>query len=128
MKITEETILDAITNSAKKRFDFEGFEAGFLHLADGKIMADKMLFMIIVGFVAGKSDEHISSELISQMLVIGLGLDEAWLAEFINDKRRVFKAEIRAMKYVHTMLELQDSPAEVLAQVTKMLNDPEQYK
>ncbi|NCC85906.1 MAG: hypothetical protein EOM03_17585 [Clostridia bacterium] len=84
--------------------------------------------MIIVGFVAGKSDEHISSELISQMLVIGLGLDEAWLAEFINGKRRVFKAEIRAMKYAHTMLELQDSPAEVLSQVTKMLNEPEQYK
>lgn len=128
MKITEETILDAITNSAKKRFDYEGYEAGFLNLADGKNMADKMLFMIIVGFVAGKSDEHISRELISKMVVMGLGLDETWLAEFLNDKRRGFKAEIRAMKYAHTMLELQDSPAEVLSQVTKMLNDPEQYK
>ena len=121
MKNTQEVIWDAITNSAKKRFDYKGFEAVFQDIG-GKKMADKMLFMIIVGFVAGKSDELISAELIMQLQLLGCGLDEAFFAEFLRNRRDELKAEIRAMEYAHLMLELQNSPAEVMIQVNKMLN------
>ena len=54
--------------------------------------------------------------------MIGCGLDEDYLAEFLKDKRNLLSAEIRAIEYAHTMLEFQDSPSEVLNQVKKMLN------
>ena len=94
MELTNETIWNAITNSAKKRFDYASFEK------ESPFVTDTILLKIIIDLASRKSTDTIASQ-------VQKATNNEWSQEqieaFIADKDEVFKREIFATKLYGNM-------------------------
>ena len=91
----EDIVWDAITDSAKGRFDYAAFEANFSEFGYGNI-AENILFMTIVGHVQKHSVEKIASDIRGQLLMMGVAGKERWIDEFVEARQEDLKSEISA--------------------------------
>lgn len=121
MKSTEETVWDAITNSAKARFDYKSFDAVFQEIANDNV-AENVLFKIIIGLSSGETKEDVAAQLKTDMLLVGYGFEEQALEELLANKEEELKTEIHVTKFALSMLEQGTHPGTILNTVRQMLN------
>jgi hypothetical protein len=121
MKTIEERIWDAITNSAKKKFDYQSFEQGFHDFGEVNI-AENILFQVIVRFASGETKESVAANLTSEVFLLGCDFKEQVLESFLEHKEAELKTEIHITRLAHTMLEEGAHPAAVLETVQKLLH------
>jgi hypothetical protein len=116
----EQLIFEAIANSAKRRFDYAGFESDFGDF-DGTIAQDILLETIIL-LASGKTPGDASAQLFAMVLSRGLFCEKAELDEFVKNKREELGLEIQVIKLAAQMLQDGTNPLAVLDFVRKMLN------
>ena len=95
MQQPEDKVWNAITESAKTRFDFNEFDQAFSEF-DLPNASDNVLFMIIAGYAARHSPEKIASDIRMQFAAISIGFREGALERLMKDKETQLKTEIRA--------------------------------
>jgi hypothetical protein len=123
MRNTEETIWDTITNSAKERFDYRSLEAVFQE-TDNDNFAENILFKMILGLSAGQTKEDLTTQLTTDMALIGLGFKEHYLENLLEHKAEELSTEILATQFARSMLDQGSHPVPILEAVHKMLNWP----
>jgi|GEM_PF-2137155 len=112
MKLTEETIWSAITNSAKRRFDYASFEKEF------SFVHDAVLLHIIIDIGSRRTADEIANRAYDEVLrTSGQHWDILQIKQFIEGKELVFKREIYAAglfgNLMHEGNELEDIYYEV---------------
>lgn len=120
MEISEETIWDAISNSAKRRFDYQSFERLFRDAGDPAI-AVNLLFKIILSLASGEARHVLELELNQDMALLGLSFDGAYLQALLEPKETELEKEMRATKLAHAMLGRGTPPFAVLVSVQNIL-------
>ena len=120
MDQTIDLIWNAITNSAKRKFDYSDFEKQFIEINEN--MADNILFQVIIGFASKKSSEVISSGLFNQMLMTGFIWKLEDIKDFVAGKDKLFSIEIYASQLANSLLDDGNEPAAVLNSITQLLN------
>lgn len=120
MQEPEDIVWNAITNSAKTRFDYTAFEKMCRDVGDPNVI-ENFLFMIIAGFADGLSKDEIASEIKRELLMIGFGFQGASLEQFLEDKESLFKNEILATEMAMSFFDQGIKPHGVLIAVRKIL-------
>jgi len=113
-------VWNAITDSAKKKFDYKSFEEQFAEIDEN--LADNILFKILIGFASKKTDEIISHELFNEMMMIGFIWKLEDIKDFIKDKGKTFKLEIYLSQLASSLLEDGSDPVMVLSSISPLLN------
>ena len=80
-----ERIGDAITNSAKTKFDYPAFEAAFCDYP--KLKADNILFQIITKLADGETKASIAAHFEQELWSLGLGFEGAFWKTFLEHNR-----------------------------------------
>ena len=112
---TEDIIWDAITNSAKTKFDYASFEANF------PFSPDMLLFSIIVGLATGRNKEEMSFELYNQVLAVGFSIDQTEILDFINRHESTFGMEVLAARIAGDMLSQGTDPMAVYISISQLI-------
>ena len=120
MKASQDIVWDAITNSAKSKFDYSSFENQFKEV--GENIADNILFKIIIGYASKKTSEILSEELIGDMMMLGYLWEINELKDFLRNKENLFKTEIFACQMAANLLEDGSDPIVVLNTINQFLN------
>jgi hypothetical protein len=115
----EDLIWDAITDSAKRRFDYNGFAVAFDEVHEN--IAENVVFRVIAGFASGQPQQAMSSALFDQMVMTGMVWSKEDIDRFIEDKEQLFKVEILAMQLARTMLDNGVDPQAVLLSIGQLL-------
>jgi hypothetical protein len=117
MKTLQDKIWDAITDSAKKRFDYSSFEKN-VPSAD---MADMIVFKIIIGYAGKMSKDKIARGLLNDMLIVGYRTEIKELDQFVQDKELLFQREIFASQMAREMLDHGSDPMIVYNSILQLL-------
>lgn len=123
MSEPREIIWNAITESAKARFDYSAFEKAFADFDDSNI-AENVLFMTIAGHAAGHSVEDIATHVKQKFLLIGYGYDNDALTNFILNRRSDLWREIEAMETALLLFQQGLQTPAVLVQTRSLLSQP----
>jgi hypothetical protein len=112
MKLTEEIIWSAITNSAKRRFDYASFEKELPYINDA------VLLHIIIDIGSRRTNDEIAGRAYEEVLkTSGQHWDLDQIKQFLEGKELVFKREIYAAglfgNLMHEGNELEDIYYEV---------------
>ena len=113
-------VWNAITDSAKRRFDYKSFAEDFNEINDN--IADNLLFKIIVGFVEKKESKIISLELFNDMMMTGFIWKLEDIQSFVEGKDKVFGMEILASRIAVDLLQNGNDAASVLIAINQFLN------
>lgn len=113
-------VWDAITNNAKRKFDFAEFASDFNDIDEN--IAENILFQIIASFAGDKSEEFIAHELFNQMVLTGFMWDIEDIKTFLADKRELLKVEIFAAQIAFNLIEDGTEPFIVLSKIQPLLN------
>lgn len=97
MRQAEDIVWSTITESAKRRFDYDGFRNRLSASGDERV-AEYILFQIITGYAEELSLEELLSKILEDMRLFGYSFSAAELEEFLADKKEILKAEILAAK------------------------------
>lgn len=119
MQEPEEIIWENITDSAKRRFDYLRFSEGFAGF-DGHV-PENVLLKVLVGLAQGDSTSEIVTGISREFLLLGLGMDEAEMEQFVNLRKEDLKVEIRATDIALTLLDQGRKPPGVLVQIRSIL-------
>lgn len=122
MTAPEDIVWNEITNSAKTRFNYPEFEKEFSTFNDDRV-ADDILFRIIVGHVAGDSNEVIAAKVNQELMMIGFAFDEAFLTRFISERRCDLFREIKAAEIASQSFDAGFKIPGILVSVRSILND-----
>ena len=120
MTDTRDLIWNAITDSAKTRFDYGSFEKEFNEI-DANI-AENILLKVIEGFANRQTDEIISLELFNQMMMIGSIWKKEDIMAFVEGKDKLLKLEIYTIQLAYSLLQDGGDPLVVLNSVKQLLN------
>jgi len=112
MNVTEESIWTAITNSAKRRFDYASFSTEFPYVNDA------VLLHIIIDLGSRRTLDVIASRAHEEVLqTSGQHWDTAQIKQFLEGKDQIFKREMYAAglfgNLMHEGNELEDIYYEV---------------
>lgn len=116
----EDLIWNKITNSAKKKFDYKSFEAGFKEIDEN--LAENILFKVIVSFASEDTKEFISAKLFSEMLLIGFMWEKDQINAFLRNKDKELCLEIYVTQLANSMLEDGNNATSVLNNVNQLIN------
>ncbi|HTE01820.1 MAG TPA: hypothetical protein VK668_21170 [Mucilaginibacter sp.] len=116
----EQLILNTITNSAKRRFNYAGFESGFSSF--DSTIAHNILLETITLLASGETPALASAKLFNKILMMGLTCDKTELDDFVKTKTEELKIEIYVITLARQMLQDGTNPLAVLEFVRKMLN------
>lgn len=119
MTSNTDIIWNAITDSAKKKFDYNSFEEQFSDVDEN--LADNLLFKIIIGFASEKSTEIISLELFNELMLIGFIWELKDIHDFIKEKEKLLKIEIYSSQLAISLLEDGNDPMTVLHSINQLL-------
>jgi hypothetical protein len=97
MRQAEDIVWSAITESAKRRFDYTGFKNRLSASGDERV-AEYILFQVIVGYAEGLSREELLSKVDGDLQLFGYSISAKDPEEFLADKKEILSAEIRAAK------------------------------
>jgi hypothetical protein len=114
-----EEIWNAVTDSAKKRFDYPTFAKEFDEIDTS--ISENILFTTIVNFASGESKESTASKLFSQILMTGYLWEKSDIDSFVKDKEDLFKLEIYLTELATSMLENGQHPLTVLANIKQLI-------
>lgn len=116
----EDIVWDAITNNAKRKFDFAGFANTFNEIDES--IAENILFRIIASFAGDKTEEFIAHDLFNQMILTGFVWDIEDIKTFLAGKKELFKGEIFAAQIAFNLIEDGNEPLNVLSKIQPLLN------
>jgi hypothetical protein len=116
MKQQVDIISDAITNSAKTRFDYAEFKEMFSDL-DNDNVPETILIRIIAGYVEGKPPEQIAGEIENEFLALGCIFLDGDFQDFIANKAVELAREIYATKIALDLLKQEMPIPDVLVMV-----------
>jgi len=120
MRQAEDMAWSAVTESAKRRFDFSEFKKS-LGVSGDDHTAEYILFQLIVGFAEKLSGEELASKIRSDLLLFGYSVLDDVLERLLVDKKEILKEEIRAAEAALSgFFQGKDSDA-VFAQVRSLL-------
>lgn len=108
--ITEDIIWNNITDSAKRKFDYQTFSETFENYHSN--IAENIIFQIIIGLANNKSE--LKYELNNQLFQLGIKWDVTEISSFIDEKKNVFKNEIYATQLAMDLLQNGNEPIAVL--------------
>ena len=121
MQHTEDTVWDAITESAKTRFEYREFESIFSETGSSHI-TDNVLFMTIAGHAAEHSSEEIVASINGELVLLGLRFPEADLLRFVEARKADLVRESLATKIAMILFQEGAEPPGVLVQVRRILD------
>lgn len=121
MNTDSDRIWDAITDGAKTKIDYAAFEKFFDGLG-GVTLPDNVLFSIIVGYTAGKSDEELVQQIEDEFLKIGCVASDEEIRWLLKDKSVALKQEIMATDLAASLLDQGWDKDNVLLQIKKFLS------
>jgi hypothetical protein len=109
-------IWDAITNSAKKRFDYASFNKEF------PFVSDAIILKIVVDLASSKNKDTITTQVYDEVFTT---TGEYWNTNqinlFISDKDEVFKREIFAVKRAGNMMYEGSEPEDIYYEISKFI-------
>jgi len=109
-------IWDAITNSAKKRFDYASFNKDF------PFVSDTIILKIVVDLASSKPKDTITTQVYDDVLTAtGEHWDTNQITQFISDKDEVFKREIFAVKRAGNMMYEGNEPDDIYYEISKFI-------
>jgi hypothetical protein len=120
MASPKDIVWNTITESAKTRFDYASFESGFSNFDDGT-MAANVLFLTIIGHSQERPIDAIVSDISQKFLLLGLGIDEGGLREFVANRHTDLAREIMAVKFALALFDVPTEPSSVLVQIQNIL-------
>jgi len=120
MSDKQDLIWNAITTSAKSKFDYSSFEKDFNEIDEN--IAENILFKVTVGFANQQTSDVISAELFNQMMMIGFVWDKVEIKDFVEGKDQLLKLEIYTTQLAGSLLEEGKDSLEVLNTVKQLLN------
>lgn len=120
MNNSTDLVWDAITNSAKGKFDYHSFEESFNEVDEN--FAESILLKIIIGFANEKTEEVISLEILNELLMIGFAVELEEIENLVKGKRNILKAEVFTTQMAHSLLEQGNDPVMVLKSIGLLLN------
>lgn len=97
MRQAEDIVWSVITESAKRRFDYDGFKNRLSASGDDRV-AEYILFQIITGYAEELSCDEFLSKIRGDLQLFGYSFSAEALEEFLADKKEILSAEIRAAK------------------------------
>ena len=110
--VTEEQLWDKITESAKRKFDFDSLLAKFPFEGKSRIViADNMLWKIIHYLAFGKSAKVLGMEFFNEFVMLGIHWKQEDIDVFLSDKKTLFAKEIFATKTITQLLNEGVEPA-----------------
>lgn len=120
MKSTTDTIFDQITDSAKKKFDYESFRLGFEDLPE--YVPENFLFGVISGYAIGDEEHLIRIKLHNEILMLGFIFELDAIEKFLIGKKELFSKEIFITGIAIDMLNNGSDPLAVLNFTNQFLN------
>jgi hypothetical protein len=120
MQHTEDIVWDAITDSAKTRFDYQAFERVFSDTGSSHL-PENVLFLTIVGHAAEHSPDEIVADINRELALLGIGVSESDLRDFVTERRGDLKREVLATMTARALFEQGAKPPGVLVQVRSIL-------
>ena len=121
MSEPEDIVWNAITDSAKTRFDYPGFLSGFAGLGNDNI-AENILFVTISGHAAGDSSEKIAAQINQHLALVGYSFPTDDLMKFISDRQSDLFREIKATEAALSLFDMGLQTPGILVQVRSLLN------
>jgi hypothetical protein len=119
-KEPEDIVWDRITDSAKRRIDYEQLVETFNEFGD-PVLPENILFQIILGRAVGDDKETIASRLESQLMVLGIGAENGTFLELVEEIEPAVYKEVLAAKAALTMFQEGGDPIDVLLTVSQLL-------
>lgn len=97
MRQAEDIVWSAITESAKRRFDYTGLKNHLSASGDERV-AEYILFQIIVGYAEHLSRDELLLKVKGDLQLFGYSMSAKDLEEFLADKKEILNTEILAAK------------------------------
>lgn len=97
MRQAEDIVWSAITESAKRRFDYTGFKNRLSATGDERV-AEYILFQIITGYAEELTFGEVLSKIHEDLQLFGYSFSAEQLEEFLANKKEILDTEIRAAK------------------------------
>lgn len=119
-KEPEDIVWDRITDSAKRRIDYEELVEAFDAFGD-PALPENVLFQVIIGRATGEDKGAIASKLESHLMVLGIGVENGSLVDLIAEVEPAVSKEILATKAALIMFQEGGDPIDVLAMVSQLL-------
>ena len=121
MNEPEDIVWNAITDSAKTRFDYPRFLSGFAGFGNDNI-AENILFMTIAGHATGDSSDKIAAQINQHLALIGYSFPADDLMKFISDRQSDLFREIKATETALSLFDMGLQTPGILVQVRSLLN------
>lgn len=118
----EEKIWDAITESAKSKFNYQEFSNGFPPYFEDNIK-DNIIWEIIMRYAGGQEQLEICSYLNSQIMLIGLQIPIDDLKKFVASCKKDFGVEIFVTQFATKALNDGLLAKSVLGSVYQLLSN-----
>jgi len=122
-KPRKDIVWNAITDSAKNRFDYAKFQRAFAD-SGSYALAENILFMTIAGHASRKSTSDIAANINQQFLLIGYSFPEIELNQFISERKTDLFREIEATEIAIAFFQMGLKPSDILVQVRCLLSKP----
>jgi hypothetical protein len=119
----KDIVWDAITDSAKHRFNYSKFQKTFA-VSGNDNLAENILFMTIAGHASGKSTTDIAANINQQFLLIGYSFPDIELNQFISERKTDLLREIEATEIAIAFFQMGLKPSDILVQVRCLLIKP----
>lgn len=123
MNQPQDIVWNAITDSAKTRFDYLQFESAFADF-DNDNIAENILFVTIAGHAAGDSTQDIAAAINQQLVLIGYSFADDALTKFISDRHADLSREIKAMQTASSLFAMGLKTPGILVQTRSLLSKP----
>ena len=120
MEDPKDIVWNTITESAKTRFDYKEYEAGFSEFGSDNV-AENVLFRTIIGYAQGCSSKDIAADINTRFLMTGFSSADGEMQRFVAGKEAMLKHEIRAAKAALSLFEMGLEPPGILVQVRSIL-------
>jgi len=117
----EDLIWDRITQSAMSKFDFAAFVERLKSATEDETVAENIVFLSIIEFASGKTEEEIAEILYNQIVLSGFVWEFEEVQKYLENKKELFAIEIYAANLAYTLLEETKDPAVVLTAVNQLL-------
>ena len=115
----EEYIWNTITDSAKGKFDFEGFKKPLIEFDEN--LPEIILFKIIIELANKTEPKIISAKIFNDLLLSGFNTDKKDLDVLIEELADKLKVEILATQLASGMLNDGTSEANILQAINQFL-------
>ena len=120
MRQAEDVVWSAITESGKRRFDYDGFKNRLSESGDERV-AEYILFQVILGIAENLSREELLSKIRGDLDLFGYPISEEELENFLADKKELLSAEVQAAREALSGFAQGNKAVDLLVRVNQLL-------